>query len=477
MKPTCIIGILLSWFNLVLPWAPLHADTNPSIANFHDSLVPKGFVLGEEDWHIWCNAPVLDGLGKVHVFVSRWPVKDTFAKGWHTTSEIAHYKADKPEGPYTYVETVLKGTGIDGSWRKNITHKILTVFKVLGLVLAVMYISGNAPAFMMEKDMLPFLFEKLALPVGMIVPLGALILAFLVGFGLLEMVGVLMQPIMKPIWRTPGASAIDAVASFVGSYSIGLLITNRVYLQKQYSAREAIIIATGFSTVSAAFMVIVAKTLGLMEFWNLFFWSTLVITFIVTAITARIPPISRFDNELDRPNLDYKRGMRLKAAYELGLSTSRRASNFKQILWSNFRDGLTMAAAIVPSIIAVGLTGLLLAKYTPVFDALGLLLYPFTWLGGLPEPLVAAKGMSAGLAEMFLPALLLSEADMLTRYVAGVISISSVLFFSAMIPCVLATEIPISVGKMVIVWFQRVALSILLAAAFGHLAMSLGWIS
>ena len=366
---------------------------------------------------------------------------------------------------------------IDGSWRKNITHKILTVFKVLGLVLAVMYISGNAPAFMMEKDMLPFLFEKLALPVGMIVPLGALILAFLVGFGLLEMVGVLMQPIMKPIWRTPGASAIDAVASFVGSYSIGLLITNRVYLQKQYSAREAIIIATGFSTVSAAFMVIVAKTLGLMEFWNLFFWSTLVITFIVTAITARIPPISRFDNELDRPNLDYKKGTRLKAAYELGLSTSRRASDFKQILWSNFRDGLTMAAAIVPSIIAVGLTGLLLAKYTPVFDALGLLLYPFTWLGGLPEPLVAAKGMSAGLAEMFLPALLLSEADMLTRYVAGVISISSVLFFSAMIPCVLATEIPISVGKMVIVWFQRVALSILLAAAFGHLAMSLGWIS
>ncbi|WP_296237081.1 YjiH family protein [Psychrobacter sp. UBA5136] len=365
---------------------------------------------------------------------------------------------------------------IDGSWRKNITHKILTVFKVLGLLLAVMYITGTAPAFMMEKDMLPFLFEKLALPVGMIVPLGALILAFLVGFGLLEMIGVLMQPIMKPIWRTPGASAIDAVASFVGSYSIGLLITNRVYLQKQYSAREAIIIATGFSTVSAAFMVIVAKTLNLMEFWNLFFWSTLVITFIVTAITARIPPISLFDNEVDRPNLDYKKGTRLKAAYELGLSTSRHASDLKQILWTNFRDGLTMAAAIVPSIIAVGLTGLLLAKYTPVFDILGLLLYPFTWLGGLSEPLTAAKGMSAGLAEMFLPALLLSEADILTRYVAGVISISSVLFFSAMIPCVLATEIPVSVGKMVIIWFERVVLSILLAAAFGQLATYLGWI-
>lgn len=46
-----------------------------------------------------------------------------------------------------------------------------------------------------------------------------------------------------------------------------------------------------------------------------------------------------------------------------------------------------------------------------------------------------------------------------------------------MIPCVLATEIPLSVGKMVVIWFQRVVLSILLAAAFGHLALYFSWIA
>lgn len=365
----------------------------------------------------------------------------------------------------------------DGSWRKNITNIVLTIFKTLGLILATLYITDTAPSIIMEKDMMPFLFEKLALPVGMIVPIGALILAFLVGFGLLEMVGVLMQPIMRPIFKTPGASAIDAVASFVGSYSIGLLVTNRVYLDKQYSTREAIIVATGFSTVSAAFMVIVAKTMGLMEFWNLFFWSTLVITFIVTAITARIPPITLFNNESERPEINHKHGTRLAAAWNMGITTSRQATDLKGILWSNLKDGLMMAAAIVPSIIAVGLTGLLLAKYTPVFDALGLILYPFTWLVGLPEPLIAAKGMSAGLAEMFLPALLLSEADILTRYVASVVSISMILFFSSMIPCVLATQIPVSVPKMIVIWLQRMILSILLAGAFGQLAIYLGWLS
>ena len=48
---------------------------------------------------------------------------------------------------------------IDGSWRKNITHMIMTAFKIIGLILAVMYVADVAPAFMMEKDMLPFLFE------------------------------------------------------------------------------------------------------------------------------------------------------------------------------------------------------------------------------------------------------------------------------------------------------------------------------
>ena len=64
---------------------------------------------------------------------------------------------------------------------------------------------------------------------------------------------------MRPLWKTPGRSAIDAVASFVGSYSLALLITNRVYKEGKYTTKEATIIATGFSTVSATFMIIIAK--------------------------------------------------------------------------------------------------------------------------------------------------------------------------------------------------------------------------
>ena len=93
-----------------------------TVENLRDALSPKGFVLQDDNWHIWCNAPVLDEKGGVHLFVARWPVKDTFGIGWHTTCEIAHYQAPAAEGPYRFVSTVLKGSGEKDSWRACAPH-------------------------------------------------------------------------------------------------------------------------------------------------------------------------------------------------------------------------------------------------------------------------------------------------------------------------------------------------------------------
>ena len=362
---------------------------------------------------------------------------------------------------------------VTGNWRRSVTDRVFTVLKLLGVVAAVMALSGWGPALLHTPDMLPFLFGKLVIPVGLIVPIGAIFLALLISYGLLELIGILLQPIMRPIWRTPGKSAIDAVASFVGSYSIGLLITNRVYQAGQYSAREAAIIATGFSTVSATFMIIVAKTLDLMAVWNLYFWLTLLITFAVTAITVRLPPLARMDDEKSDDEPEVPRGRRLVTAWRAGLDAAHHAPSLMRSVALNFKEGLLMAISILPSIMSVGLIGLLLAKYTPVFDWLGLVFYPVTALWGLDEAMALAQAASAGLAEMFLPALLMGEADFVARFATGVVSVSSVLFFSASIPCILSTTIPLSVGRIVVVWFLRTALGLLLAVPAGYLAQAL----
>lgn len=39
-----------------------------------------------------------------------------------------------------------------------------------------------------------------------------------------------MGPVMKSISKTPDRSVVDVVASLVASYSIGLFITNGIYI-------------------------------------------------------------------------------------------------------------------------------------------------------------------------------------------------------------------------------------------------------
>jgi nucleoside recognition membrane protein YjiH len=360
------------------------------------------------------------------------------------------------------------------TWNKDKVTTTFSVLKVIGLVAAVFLYFGIGPNWLSDPNMGPFLFEKLVIPVGLLVPLGAVFLAFIVGYGLMEFVGVLVQKIMRPVWKTPGRSAVDAVASFVGSYSIALLITNRVFKEGKYTVKEAAIIATGFSTVSATFMIVVANTLGLMEMWNTYFWTTLVVTFLVTAITVRIRPLSKMDDT-------YKNGAGhpeepvnekyLQTAWRSAMDSSRNAPAFLDNIWSNLKDGFVMAMSILPSIMSVGLIGLLLAEYTPVFDWIAYVFYPITWALQLPDAMLAAKAASIGVAEMFLPALLAAKAALVTKFVIGVVSVASILFFSASIPCVLSTDIPIGLPKLLFIWFQRTVLALVLATPIAYLLL------
>lgn len=356
------------------------------------------------------------------------------------------------------------------TWNKDTMSTIFSVFKVLGVVSVVIFWTHAGPGRWFDGDMLPFLYNKVVMPVTSLVPVGAVFLAFLINYGLMEFIGVFMRPVMRPIWKTPGRSAVDAVASFVGSYSVGLLITNRVYKERRYSNREACIIATGFSTVSATFMVIVAKTLGLMEHWNLYFWSTLIITFIVTALTTRIYPLSRksdtgYRGEPTIPEPEAKKGKLMSTAWHEGLSACAAADGLADGLVKNFKDGLNMALNIGPTLMSIGFLGLLLAEYTPVFELIGYIFIPFAMLLGFgSEAVLMGKSCAISLAEMFLPANIVAGASPMAQYVTAIVCVSEILFFSASIPCILGTDINISLKDILIIWVERIILSLVLAA-------------
>ncbi|WP_034868532.1 YjiH family protein [Clostridium lundense] len=362
---------------------------------------------------------------------------------------------------------------INKTWNKNKTTTVFSLLGIVGLITAFMAIFNVGPAFLLEPNMVPYVFKIVVVPVIAIVPIGAVFLAFLVDYGLMEFIGVFMRPVMRPIWKTPGRSAIDAVASFVGSYSLALLVTNRVYKEGKYNTREASIIATGFSTVSATFMIIVASTLGIMEHWSAFFWITLVVTFVVTAITAQIYPLSKkpetYYNNVEPDLESEERGDIIKRAWEEEMKTMAKAPSLVENITNNLKDGIKLAINIGPNIMSIGVLALLAAEYTKIFDVVGYLFYPFTSLLRIPDPLLAAKASAITLADMYVPAIVAKGAEFSTRFIIAIVCISEILFLSASVPCILATDIPISIKDIVIIWFERVVLSLIIAAPIVYL--------
>lgn len=361
------------------------------------------------------------------------------------------------------------------TWNRSVVEMVISSLKIVGAMASILVVFNIGPSWLLAADMGPYWYNSLLTPIGVLVPIGAIFLAMLVGYGLLEFIGILVQPIMRPIWKTPGRSAIDAVASFVGSYSIGLLITNRIYKEGKYTTKEAVIIATGFSTVSVTFMIVVAKTLGLMDIWNLYFWVTFLVTFLVTAISVRIWPIRNMSTDyykqMDGDEEKIVKEKRLQCAWREALQTAENAPNLWQSVKDNVKDGLVMAMGILPTIMSIGLIGLWLVNHTPIFDYAAYLFVPLTYVLQMAEPLIVAKAAVINLIDMFLPSLVAVDSALETRFIVGTLSISAILFFSALIPCILSTEIPISLGKMIAVWFVRTVLTLIIVTPIAYVLL------
>jgi alpha-L-fucosidase len=105
-----------------------------------DHLVYGGAAIHEEDFTVWGAGPVVDDAGRVHLYAARWPEKNV-DPAWRKSSEIAHYEADSPQGPFKFVSVVVKSTGHNGQWDAFAPHN--PEVKRFGGTYALVYIANT----------------------------------------------------------------------------------------------------------------------------------------------------------------------------------------------------------------------------------------------------------------------------------------------------------------------------------------------
>ena len=362
----------------------------------------------------------------------------------------------------------------------SIIHIILYVF---GAITSIMYVLNLTFGTIFPEIIIGSRTAgsvmPIALSVSWIIPVSSLFMPFLLNYGIIDFIGSLMEPLMRPLFKVPGRSAVNAMASFVSSSSVGVLITSKLYKNGLYTQKESAIIATGFSAVSVGFAYIVIDTAGLSEKFIPIYFSAMLITFIVSFFMCRISPLSKIpsiyiDGKVQNKEVQNKVGKsNMKLGIERAIKKSFIAPNLLREIKSSLKDGYFILPKVVSLLTAVGTLAMIIANYTPFFNCIGYAFEPLLNILQVPDASIIAPSLSLGIAEMFLPTLMIADKiNILTeasRYMVVTVSMVQIIFFSETVVVILSTKIPINLKQLIICFFLRTIISIPITALFMHL--------
>lgn len=301
------------------------------------------------------------------------------------------------------------------------------------------------------------------------------LVVFIIQSGIVEFVSVLMEPVMQPLFKLPGEAAVNILSSFVSSASVGVYFTDRYYINKRYTTRQACSVVTSFSVVSVGYIGVIASVSGIGEQYGLLLACSFLMVLLMGAIMVRIPPISLIDSRYVDGTVQVRDQvkMNLKQRFQLAWKAGEeKAAGFHTgIFMENFLKALQFAQKIVGVMLPTVLFVLVLVYYTPLFTWLGYPLIPVLNLLGIPDAAMAAPSVFIGIVEVSLPGILIggSTAAAQTRFFVALLSIVQIIFFSEAGNAILGSGIPLNVQRLVVIFLVRTAVAIPLVAGLTHI--------
>ncbi|MGI2327796.1 YjiH family protein [Planococcus sp. YIM B11945] len=354
-----------------------------------------------------------------------------------------------------------------------------TIVRILGAVFAVMVMFQIGPEAVWSENTGGTLLS----PTGLLSFLltiflfAGLLLPLLMNFGLLEFFGSMMVKIMRPVFRLPGRSSVDALASWVGDGTIGVLLTNTQYIQNKYTQREAAIIGTTFSVVSITFAIVVIQQVGLGQYFLPYYGTVILAGVILALIMPRIYPLAQKPTTFMNGKPQDSQSEAVPKGYNAvshGLENALKTAHANRSVSEFFKDGfknvLDMWVGVAPVVMAFGTVALILAEYTPTFTILGAPFVPYLNLLGVPEAGEAAQLMVVGFADMFLPSLLADgiQSEM-TRFVVAAMSVTQLIYMSEVGGLLLGSRIPVNILDLIVIFLLRTIIALPIIAGVAHL--------
>lgn len=370
----------------------------------------------------------------------------------------------------TYIMARFGGNGKIKDFHKS-NGVAQGILYIMAAIIVVMIVFDIGPAPLLHPDV-GGLTLFLAGTVFITVTIAGWLVVFITKSGIVEFIGILIERIMRPLYKLPGEAAVNAITGFVSNAAVGVFFTNSLYEDNVYTEKEAIAVLTNFSVCSIGFFAVLVSMGNIVHLYSKVVLTSLIATFLIGMIVIRIPPISRKRNiykngtELtkeilrEKKELNQQEGSTFKRALKTA-SFKSEGLTVKAFL-DSLKDALVFGQSIVGYVLSIGAIALLLAEYTPLFDYLGKPIAPILNFFGLEHAAAIAPATLIGITEISLPAILVAGQGIPEESVFFIIVLSSVqiINFSESAMAMLGVDVPLNAGELVIMFIIRTLIAI-----------------
>ncbi|MES5937575.1 YjiH family protein [Mammaliicoccus lentus] len=378
--------------------------------------------------------------------------------------------------------TIIYSTIFKTSTKRTITNELFNVnwiwvvIRILGALFAISVYFNVGPGVVLNENTGVMVYNDLLPTLLAVFFFAGLFLPLLMDFGLLEFLGPMFAPVMRPLFKLPGRSTVDNLASFIGDGTVGVMITSQQYEQGFYTRREATVIATTFSVVSITFAIVIAQTIGLVDHFFKFYLSVIIACVVAAFIMPRIWPLKQIPDQYSNGSTEKlnetipKTHNPLTWGFQQATDKAVVSPGLKQFFINGIKTVLDMWLAVLPVVMAIGTLATIVAEYTPLFSILGAPFVPLLELMQIPYAHEASETLLIGFADMFLPSLLISDvpSDM-TRFIVGALSISQLIYLSEVGGVILGSKIPVSLGKLFMIYIIRTIIALPIIVIMAHI--------
>lgn len=347
-------------------------------------------------------------------------------------------------------------------------NDIFLLARAACLPVTLMVLFGSTETFGSLYVFAHIVVREVAAKLIMLAAVMSLTAPLLLDFGLVQFTAAFASPVMRPLFKVPGRSAVDCVASWLGSSSMAVVITAKMHSRGHYSHKEAAIMVSSFSLAGIYNIYAFAEILDMTHTFTSIVATTYISMFFLAIVLPRIWPLRSIPDEYEggKRYAEHRMGRHGHSVLFRAIFQAKRTAShmtFKTYVHESLMIALPMLFGTVPLMITFGTLIVVIAEMTPFADIFSLPFYTMLNAFGAAEARGIANAAVFAYIDQYIAAVyaqtLLTESARFTAIcmaAVGLINLTEIGLH------VVDSTVPLKMWQMTVIYFMRASLSLII---------------